>query len=230
MPNVRNIVIPLATLALLWLTSGCSSGPRAQPIDLPTEALLSATEDAAQDPRITYTEILPSDWWTLFNDDQLTAFIQTAFERNPTLQEARANILLAYYNADKVRSTLYPNINWGADVLREKLSETGIIPFNTKGQLTGIPPPVSPASRGSPFISRNMRPSSSSLTTLIYGERTAARYALFWAMSRRILPTRYLHVCSWVSLLHRPTSSCKSYMHGKRLHIPKLQFATNYYR
>lgn len=150
MPNVRNIVIPLATLALLWLTSGCSSGPRAQPIDLPTEALLSATEDAAQDPRITYTEILPSDWWTLFNDDQLTAFIQTAFERNPTLQEARANILLAYYNADKVRSTLYPNINWGADVLREKLSETGIIPFNTKGQLTGIPPPVSPTSLGIP--------------------------------------------------------------------------------
>jgi NodT family efflux transporter outer membrane factor (OMF) lipoprotein len=135
-------ILQIAALVLLCFAAGCDTGYRAQPMDLPTDALQDAVTAAANDPQIAYTELLPDEWWTLFHDDQLTTFIETAFDRNPSLKEAKANILLAYYNADRVRATLYPNINWGADILREKFSQTGIIPFNTTGQLTGQPPPV----------------------------------------------------------------------------------------
>ncbi len=124
------------------LFTACSSGYRAQPIETPSEALEAAFEDASADPLIAYTAPMPEEWWGLFYDDQLSCFIQTAFQRNPTIQEARSNILFAVYNADLVRSSLYPTINWGADVLRSKFSETGIIPFNMNGQQTGQPPLV----------------------------------------------------------------------------------------
>lgn len=132
----RRSIITVIFIAL----AGCSSGPRAVPIDTPSSALQGAYDESVDDPLIAYTDALSEDWWNLFDDRQLSEFILAAYARNPTVQEARANILLAAYNADLVRSALYPNINWGADVLREKFSQTGIIPFNTTGQTTGTPP------------------------------------------------------------------------------------------
>lgn len=120
------ICLGLASLAL----SGCSNGYRAQPIALPIEALDSAADLASQDPLIDFHKALPSDWWTLFQDEQLNEFIKIAFSRNPTLEIARAKISSAQFQADKARSYLFPTLSWGADVSRQKLSETGIIPFN----------------------------------------------------------------------------------------------------
>ena len=47
---------------------------------------------------------MPEDWWILFEDGQLDQFIRRVFIANPTLQAARANILLAAYNADRMKS------------------------------------------------------------------------------------------------------------------------------
>ena len=137
---VRNL--QLIALVLLCMVSGCNSGYRAQIIDPPTGVLENVWDNVSEDPLIAYSQMLPEDWWNLFDDDQLANFIQTAFMRNPSLQEARAKILQASYNADRVHALLFPNMTWGADVLREKLSETGIIPFNTSGQTTGQAPQV----------------------------------------------------------------------------------------
>ncbi len=114
---------------LCVVVGGCSSGRRAEPIEIAACALDRASEDAAADPMIMHTEYIPDSWWELFGDPQLTSFILTTFERNPTLQEARAHVMLSAFGADSVRANLFPMVNWGGDILREKFSETGLIPF-----------------------------------------------------------------------------------------------------
>lgn len=133
-------------LITLTLLSGCSDGYRAQMMTPPSPALDCAVYNASQDPLIAYSTPLPSDWWTLFQDDQLNAFITKAFAQNPTLDTARAKIFSARFLADKARSALYPNLSFGADVSRQKLSETGLIPFHQNPQslasdTTGLPTP-----------------------------------------------------------------------------------------
>lgn len=129
-------------LSALSLT-GCTSGPQAQPIDLPSAAIESATVEAAQDPLFeSETDWIPQDWWTIFRDDQLTSFILHTLERNPTLQAATAKIDLAKTIADRTRSSLFPMINWNGDVSRQKFSETGIIPFNATPTPTAANTPI----------------------------------------------------------------------------------------
>ncbi len=59
--------------------------------------------------------------------------------RNPTLQSARESILSAAYDADRMRSALYPYLLWGGDVSRQKLSETAIIPFGAANAPNATP-------------------------------------------------------------------------------------------
>lgn len=136
---------------LLPVLAGCSSGNRAQPIDLPENALENATKEASSDPFMEVSDSKIIDWWSLFEDEQLTAFIQQAFAWNPTLKEAYTRILLAASNADKARSVLYPTINWAGDILREKFSQTGIIPFASTGATgPGVPFPATGGVNGIP--------------------------------------------------------------------------------
>lgn len=128
--------------------TSCSVGPRAQPLELPSAALESATQQIVEDPLFDHTAALPNDWWALFDDTQLADFIQKAFDRSPTLQSARAKILLANSTADRVRANLYPNLLWAADVSRQKLSETGLIPFNIAAPGTTGPAPAQLAATG----------------------------------------------------------------------------------
>lgn len=111
---------------------------RAAPYEFPTKAVESAVEKTRQNPAFAHQENLPECWWLLFHDEQLNRLIEIAFSRNPDLQTARAKILLANANAARARATLYPTLNWDGDILREKLSETGIIPFN-QNQKTAAP-------------------------------------------------------------------------------------------
>lgn len=93
----------------------------AKPIEIPDDSI----------------NFVPPDWWTLFHDSQLKDFIALTLERNPTIHIARENVFLAASKAQQVRSRLFPNVLWGADVSRQKLSETGIVPFNRN---RGVPP------------------------------------------------------------------------------------------
>lgn len=136
---MRNHNFSFLSLLTILFCASCTSGNRAQPIDPPSAALATATQDATDPIFESSTEWIPQEWWTIFNDEQLTSFILTTFKRNPTLQAATSNIYLAKSVADRARSTLFPNINWNGDVSRQKFSETGIIPFNPN------PPPVAPA-------------------------------------------------------------------------------------
>lgn len=119
-------------LCLILFVSGCSSWRREEPLCPPVNALARAQQEAYQDPLFCPQEI-SANWWDLFQDEQLNCFIQTAYARNPTLAQARDNIYMAMARADQVRSTLFPNVWWGADVSRQKLSKTGVIPFPGTG-------------------------------------------------------------------------------------------------
>lgn len=123
----RNVVLCLLLCCIA--SSGCGTGRRAVPIE-PPNALETAANQALAEPQFV-PGALPEDWWNLFGDSQLSEFIEKAFAQNPTLQLVKAQILSAAYAADRTRSSLFPNLTWEGDVSRQKLSETGIIPFNT---------------------------------------------------------------------------------------------------
>lgn len=74
---------------------------------------------------------MPQSWWRLFGDAQLDAFIEKTLQQNPTLQSAQMRIFASVYMVENLQSALYPYISFGADVSRQKLSRTGVIPFNT---------------------------------------------------------------------------------------------------
>lgn len=124
----------------------------AQPIDMPENAIESAVNETAENPLFEADGSLSQDWWSIFNDDQLTDFIETALEQNPTFQAAEAQIFSAMYQADKLRASLYPYIAWAADVQRQKLTKTGVFPTSTP--LTPVAGGISPAPippQGIPF-------------------------------------------------------------------------------
>lgn len=121
--------------------AGCTCSYRECPSELPAAALISALGEAGG--TVEFTDCVQEQWWSLFDDDQLSYFITLAHGRNPTLRQAYGKVLLAAAHAERVRSVLFPNILWAADVSRQKLSETGLIPF-TQAPASGLSEP-SPA-------------------------------------------------------------------------------------
>lgn len=117
-------------ISLLIFSVGCSCGNRANIIEPPPAAIEEGIQNNYSEELFETANCLPCEWWTLFQDEQLNTFVKTTFSQNPTLQEAYAKILLAASNARRVRANLFPNLFWGGDVSRQKLTETGIIPFN----------------------------------------------------------------------------------------------------
>jgi NodT family efflux transporter outer membrane factor (OMF) lipoprotein len=118
---------------ILLLSSSCESRrERAWPIDLPSQSIENAYQEIEDDPgRFTFVESLSPEWWLLFNDPQLTWLIETALYQNPSLQAAQDRIYKASYLADIEKSYLFPQIGLEADLQRQKLSETGVIPLQS---------------------------------------------------------------------------------------------------
>jgi NodT family efflux transporter outer membrane factor (OMF) lipoprotein len=135
-------------LALFCFLAGCSSAPRIIPKEAPYLAIEHSIQTNSYSPLIIYGREIPEEWWMLFHDEQLSSLIEQALAANPTLQQARLKILQAAYQADFARSFLFPTFTLGGDVLREKFSETGLIPFNNPAS-AAPPQPSLPATGGS---------------------------------------------------------------------------------
>lgn len=133
----------LACFALILANcTSCTCGNRAEVIVAPQEAFEKSLQENYGDDLFDMTAYIPYDWWTLFNDAQLSCFIQTALNQNPTLSLAYSNILLANANANRLRAALYPALFFGGDISRQKLSETSLIPFD---QISGGATPLNSA-------------------------------------------------------------------------------------
>lgn len=122
-------------LGIILIAASCETcRERAWPIALPSQALENAYQEAEEDPdRFTVVESLSPEWWLLFNDSQLTWLIETALDQNPSLLAARDRVYKTAYDADFEKSYLFPHFGLEADLQRQKLSETGVIPFQTGG-------------------------------------------------------------------------------------------------
>lgn len=129
---------PIYVLSIFLLCS-CNSVCKLDPIDPPYAAMEEAIEEIECTDPIFQDAKMPEQWWLIFGDGQLTEFIEDAIRQNPTLQMSVNRIYTSIAIADRVRSTLFPYISLGADVSRQKLSETGVIPFNTGPAGSGTP-------------------------------------------------------------------------------------------
>lgn len=123
----------LAVLTSVILLAGCAAGPDftrpAEPAvaDYTVTPVARQTESAPT--RLGEAQRLVSDipvdarWWRSFESPELDALVETALAANPSLNSARATLRQAQeLLAARAGSTLYPQVDGGLDVQRQRLS------------------------------------------------------------------------------------------------------------
>jgi multidrug efflux system outer membrane protein len=102
--------------AMPLLVSSCRVGPdyRRPTVEMP-EAFKSAAPDDAAEP------VLAADWWTLFNDPQLTELEAAAVQANPNLRAAAARVAQARAAARTVASQFYPVVSLDPSISRSRV-------------------------------------------------------------------------------------------------------------
>ena len=80
-----------------------------------------------------------SNWWQDYHDPQLNNLVNSAISNAPDMQVARQRINLAEAQAQMAQSQLGPEVDFGANVERQKMSAEGLMgPFATdEGENTG---------------------------------------------------------------------------------------------
>ncbi len=143
MPVEKTVaVIPLSRIAvagtmLSTIIAGCAVGPdfhapeppavssyteKALP---PETASAPGTGGAAQ--RLLSGQDIPGEWWTLFHSASLDSVIRQALAANPTLAAAEATLRQSQENYRAlVGSALFPSVNAGASVTRQKISGAAV--------------------------------------------------------------------------------------------------------
>lgn len=188
--------IPLYGYLIFSLFS-CNVSPccRVEPIVFPEMAIEKEMDEALSYPdSFSSFESIPPDWWTLYNDPQLSELINVALEQNPTLQAAQEKIIAAQYEADKVRSALYPNIIWTGDVKRYKLSQTSIIPDTNSMILPGVGP-------GIPFYFTQYESALNFYYDFdVWGKKCQALQAAIGVVGARIADEAFARLCLSISI------------------------------
>jgi NodT family efflux transporter outer membrane factor (OMF) lipoprotein len=119
-PMRLSIVLALGTL------TACKVGPDYHAPNPPAGAeapLVSAS------PALETSEPPPDDWWQLYHDARLDAFVQEAFNANRQLAAAEANFAAATAVVSAARAGLYPSTQasfggiYGRDVTTDEILE-----------------------------------------------------------------------------------------------------------
>jgi NodT family efflux transporter outer membrane factor (OMF) lipoprotein len=112
---------------------GCTVGPDFRtPAPPSTTRYTSPAETPAADERgpasprqtLAVGEKVAVDWWTLFRSQDLDSVVKQAIEGSPTLAGAKERLTQAREAIAAASSALYPNVDVGAGVTREKVSFT----------------------------------------------------------------------------------------------------------
>jgi multidrug efflux system outer membrane protein len=107
-------------LAALVITDGCTAGPKYQRAMAPVPAKWDVTEP--------WRESAPKDgvakgeWWSVFHDDDLSAFETQALDANQTIKVAAARLGQARAAAAVQISTQFPNLGVAPQAERQRLS------------------------------------------------------------------------------------------------------------
>jgi len=122
----------LFSLAIVVLTA-CSVGPDFQrpappdvnsytPDELPAETAASPVM-GGEARRFHFGQEIPTDWWTLFHSEALNEVINQAFEKNPTIDSARAALRQAQENySAQAGAALVPSVDADLSASRQKFS------------------------------------------------------------------------------------------------------------
>jgi multidrug efflux system outer membrane protein len=115
---VRWFVAPVLATALL---AGCMMGPdyTRPPIDTP-KSFIFEPKDAA--------DTVNTQWWRQFNDPVLDQLIAEALANNLNVKVAAANVEQAAAVLTQTRSSLFPQVGYGASAGRARSTETGTAP------------------------------------------------------------------------------------------------------
>jgi NodT family efflux transporter outer membrane factor (OMF) lipoprotein len=116
----------LCIILLLGILAACKVGPDYHAPTPPAgaEAPLLSTNTSAES-----TEPPPDQWWHLYHDARLDAFIQEAFNANRQLVAAEANFAAATAVVSAARAGLYPSTTagiggiYGRDVITDEILE-----------------------------------------------------------------------------------------------------------
>lgn len=131
----------LMTFSLLF--SGCAVGPDFRPPALSsttryTYPAKTPTADGGQTGSPQQTLAVGAqvavDWWTLFRSADLDSIVKQAIDGSPTLAGAKERLTQAREAVAAASSALYPSVDFGAGITREKVSFTQF----------GLPPNVFP--------------------------------------------------------------------------------------
>jgi len=128
-----NITAPTWTfripaLLLAALLAGCAS-----PGGLAPASSLSNANDLASRRALASQAVSPAAWpqaawWKSFGDPNLDALIDEALSGSPTLKVAAARTRKAVASAEATKSSLYPQVNAGFAVTRERFPAHGSVP------------------------------------------------------------------------------------------------------
>lgn len=127
--NRNSVLVATACLPLLILMVGCA------PMHDNRQSL------SQQTPAVNVDSALPaalkngwpdSQWWKAYHDPQLNALIDSTLKNSPDMQAAEQRIQLAEAQAKAVKAQDGPEIDFSADVERQKMSAEGLMgPFAT---------------------------------------------------------------------------------------------------
>ena len=115
----KKLASPFTLSALSWailacVLGGCAVGPDyVRPAALPGSDMPGAFREDWK-PAQPQDQVIPAQWWTLFNDPNLNILIEQVATANQTLAQALANYRAASALVDNARAAYYPTL--GADV------------------------------------------------------------------------------------------------------------------
>lgn len=125
----------LSLIAIVFALSSCSSAAKTlSKVKIERDIDLSNQQEqalATDDFRRGYWP--DENWWEMFEDEQLSTFIQTGIDSNPSLKAAESRVKQANQEAFVTRSKLMPQIGGFFNYLYTYLSEKGL-----KSALRGI--------------------------------------------------------------------------------------------
>lgn len=121
----------IACVAALVL-GGCAVGPDYQrpAVDAPAEFRAAASDTNAAYRSFGETNSFGDfDWWEVFRDGQLSAYIHEALTNNWDVKIAAARLLQAEGALRIARSQFFPVVSAGGDLLTTRSTQTGPSPF-----------------------------------------------------------------------------------------------------
>ena len=135
----------MAAAMLSVVLSGCTVGPNFTPPAATTVSRYTTPgektsfdagpaaprQTAAPGARVT------ADWWTLFRSPDLDRVVKQAIAGNLTFESAKARLSAAREAVVAASGALYPQLNFGASVTREKLSASS---FGLHPDMVPLPP------------------------------------------------------------------------------------------